>query len=169
MKLTRTITFVSLKLYRLITIICLIILISHIVQLALIREFIVSVQVGIFPLNMCDTIIYVALWWEKYLSKRSLIKHTCSWRDKLILLWTLNRQAKIFLRISHYCTLAKFTKQLQEIWCYRQLLGNYGLSNIATRNKKHSAFHEGSFVVSYTALYETSKKIFSLSQNHSKS
>ena len=24
--------------------------------------------------------------WEKYLSKRSLIKHTCSWRDKLIVL-----------------------------------------------------------------------------------
>ena len=40
-----------------------------------------------------------ARWWEKYLSKRSVIKHTCSWRDKLIALWTLNRQAKIFLRI----------------------------------------------------------------------
>ena len=39
-----------------------------------------------------------AWWWEKYLSKRSLIKHTCSWRDKLIVLWTLNREAKIFLR-----------------------------------------------------------------------
>ena len=36
---------------------------------------------------------------KKYLSKRSLIKHTCSWRDRLIVLWTLNRQAKIFLRI----------------------------------------------------------------------
>ena len=24
--------------------------------------------------------------------------HTCSWRDKLIVLWILNRQAKIFLR-----------------------------------------------------------------------
>ena len=32
------------------------------------------------------------------LLKRSLIKHTCSWRDKLIVLWKLNRQAKIFLR-----------------------------------------------------------------------
>ena len=28
-----------------------------------------------------------------YISKRSLIKHTCSWRDKLIVLWTLNRKA----------------------------------------------------------------------------
>ena len=37
--------------------------------------------------------------WEKYLSKRSLIKHPCSWRAKLFVLWTLNRQAKIFLRI----------------------------------------------------------------------
>ena len=102
MKLTQTITFASVKLYRLITIICLIILISHIVQLVLFREFIVSVQVRIFPLNMCGTIIYVAWWWEKYLLKSSLIKHTCSWRDKVIVLWTLNRQ--IFLRIT-FCLL----------------------------------------------------------------
>ena len=40
-------------------------------------------------------------WWEKHHSKRSLIKHTCTWREKLIVLWTLNRQAKIFLRISN--------------------------------------------------------------------
>ena len=31
-----------------------------------------------------DIIIYVAWWWEKYLSKRSQLKHTCSWHDKLI-------------------------------------------------------------------------------------
>ena len=31
-----------------------------------------------------DIIIYVAWWWEKYLSKRSLIKHTCSWRVNLL-------------------------------------------------------------------------------------
>ena len=35
---------------------------------------------------MRDIIIYVAPWWEKYLSKRSLIKLTCSWHDKLIIL-----------------------------------------------------------------------------------
>ena len=35
-----------------------------------------------------------ARWWEKYLSKRSPLKHTCSWHDKLIVLWILNRQAK---------------------------------------------------------------------------
>ena len=62
-------------------------------------SFIVPVKVCIFPLNMHDIIIYVARRWEKYLSKRHLIKHTCSWRDKLIVLWTLNRQAKIFLRV----------------------------------------------------------------------
>ena len=28
---------------------------------------------------------YQARWWEKYLSKRSFIKHTFSWRDKLII------------------------------------------------------------------------------------
>ena len=32
---------------------------------------------------------------EKYISKWSLIKHTCSWCDELIVLWTLNRQAQI--------------------------------------------------------------------------
>ena len=60
-------------------------------------SFIVSVQVCTFPLNMCDIIIYVTQWWEKHLSKRSLLKHTYSRRDKLIILWTLNRQTKIFL------------------------------------------------------------------------
>ena len=30
--------------------------------------------------------------------RSSPLKHTCSWRDKLIVLWILNRQAKIFLR-----------------------------------------------------------------------
>ena len=58
-------------------------------------SFIVSVQVRIFPLNVRNIIIYVARWWEKCLSEHSLIKHTCSWRDKHIVLWTLNRQAKI--------------------------------------------------------------------------
>ena len=46
---------------------------------------------------------YFSQWWEKYLSKRSPLKHlkhTCSWRDKLIVLWILNSQAKIFLRIN---------------------------------------------------------------------
>ena len=59
-------------------------------------SFIVSLKVRIFPLNMHDVIIYIAQWWEKYLSKRSPLKHTCSWRDKLIIWWILNRQAKIF-------------------------------------------------------------------------
>ena len=40
---------------------------------------------------------YFSRYREKYLSKRSLLKHTCSWRDKLIVLWILNRQEKIFL------------------------------------------------------------------------
>ena len=42
---------------------------------------------------------YARRWWEKYLSKRSLLKHTCSWRDKLIVLSILKRQAKMFWRI----------------------------------------------------------------------
>ena len=40
---------------------------------------------------------YTYKWWEKYLSKRSALKHTCSWHDKLIVLWILNRQTKMFL------------------------------------------------------------------------
>ena len=68
-------------------------------ELVLTVSFIVSVQVRILPLNMRHIITYVARWWERYLSKRSLIKHTCSWRDKLTVLWTLKRQAKMFLRI----------------------------------------------------------------------
>ena len=47
-------------------------------------SFIVSVRARIFPLNMRDIIIYVARWWEKYLSKRSLLKRTCSWRVNLL-------------------------------------------------------------------------------------
>ena len=49
-------------------------------------SFIVSVKVRIFPLNIPDIIIHVARWWEKYLSKRSSLKHTCSWHDKLLVL-----------------------------------------------------------------------------------
>ena len=46
---------------------------------------------------MHNIIIYVAQWWEKYLSKHSPLKHTYSWHDKLIVLWILSRQAKISL------------------------------------------------------------------------
>ena len=78
-------------------------------------SFIVSLQVRIFPLNMRDIIIYVSRWWEKYLWKSSLIKHTCSWRDRLIILWTLDRQAKIFLRIPKMTlTILKWIFSLQE-------------------------------------------------------
>ena len=80
--------------------VCLIILFSHMAQLLLPISLYVSVQVRIFPLNKCNIIIYRAQWWEKYLSKRSLIKHICSWREKRIVLWRLNRQANIFSLIS---------------------------------------------------------------------
>ena len=41
---------------------------------------------------------HLVQWWKEYLLKRSLIKHSCSWCDKIIVLWTLNQQAKIILR-----------------------------------------------------------------------
>ena len=54
--------------------------------------------------------------WEKYLSKRSLIKLTCSIRDKSIILWTLNTKAKTFLRICGV-TFGKFNANNQQnIW-----------------------------------------------------
>ena len=40
---------------------------------------------------------FFSKWWGKYLSTRSQIKRTCSWCEKLFVLWTLNRQAKTFL------------------------------------------------------------------------
>ena len=45
---------------------------------------------------------YFSHYREKYLSKRSPLKNTCSWRDKLIVLWILNRQEKIFLHTSFW-------------------------------------------------------------------
>ena len=80
--------------------VCLIILFSHTAQLLLPISLYVSVQARIFPLGKCNIINYVAQWWEKYLLKGSLIKHICSWREKLIVLWRLNRKANIFSRIS---------------------------------------------------------------------
>ena len=38
-------------------------------------------------------------WWRKYLSKRSLIKGTYSWRDKFIVLWTLKDKRKPFYEL----------------------------------------------------------------------
>ena len=61
-----------------------------------------QISVWLSQLKLLFNNTKLAWWWEKYLSKRSQIKHTCSWRDKLIALWTLNRQAKIFLRILNY-------------------------------------------------------------------
>ena len=46
---------------------------------------------------------YLCAWlWKKHLLKRSHIKLTCSWHEELIILWTLNRQAKIYLPIIIY-------------------------------------------------------------------
>ena len=74
---------------------------------------------------MRDIIIYVARWWEKYLSKRSL--HDVinllypTWRDKLIVLWILNRQAKTFLRIPGLYLLPFLRENQQRGWNYSPL------------------------------------------------
>ena len=62
-----------------------------------------SIQVCIFSLNMDDIIIYVARWCQKYLSKSSLFKHTCSWRDKLIIfLWSIEKNADVCWSYQHW-------------------------------------------------------------------
>ena len=53
-----------------------------------------------YSINLCDIIIYLHLWWEKYLSQRNLINHIYPLRDKLVILWTLNRKTKIYLIFS---------------------------------------------------------------------
>ena len=73
-------------------------------QLAAMRNFfsprsassIVSVQVHIFAKNMRDIIIYIVRWCQKHLSKQSLIKYTCSLRDKLISMNTEQTSENIF-------------------------------------------------------------------------
>ena len=56
-------------------------------------------RVFVKNMRICNYVVFQL--WEKYVSKRSLIKHTCSCRYKLTKIWTLNRQSKIFLRISN--------------------------------------------------------------------
>ena len=65
-------------------------------------SFIVFVQVRIFHVNMRDIIIYVTWWWKKYLLKRSLIKHTCLQRDKLLYYehWT-DKRKYFYVKFKH--------------------------------------------------------------------
>ena len=69
------------------------------------------VQVCIFPLNMTDIIICVVWWWEKYLLKSSLIKHTCFWRDKRLIV--INEIRQISRKKLDF---AKFRKLQEAIW-----------------------------------------------------
>ena len=56
----------------------------HIAQLLLIRKFYCFRKGPHISFKYARHIIYVARWWEKYLSKRSPLKHTCSWRVNLL-------------------------------------------------------------------------------------
>ena len=58
-----------------------------------------------------------ARWKEMYLSIRFEIKHTRSWRDKLTVLWTLNRQVKLFLRISQTLVADYELQQMRKDFC----------------------------------------------------
>ena len=86
---------------------------------------------------ICWWRLFKALWWEKYLSKSSLLKHTCSWLDKLIVLWILNRQAKIFLRI----VLASLAKWLSVFYELSGCRFEYCCNHLKFRC--HACFQEG--------------------------
>ena len=55
-------------------------------------------------------------WWEEYLLKRSLIEHTCSWRDTLIVLQT-NTTKKVWF-FSYIVNITKNLKKTDERKCY---------------------------------------------------
>ena len=74
----------------------------------------------------------VARWWEKYLSKRNPLKHTCSWHDKLTVLWILNRQVKISLCISFHYTRKRDSKVRE---------GILNLKKIASCKKSRKLLH----------------------------
>ena len=49
---------------------------------------------------------------EVPLKTYSLMKHTCLWPDKPIILWTMNRQAKILLRTNAFYFLTRFPQHI---------------------------------------------------------
>ena len=78
---------------------------------------IVFIQIFIFSSNMHNTIIHIGWWWEKYLSKCSLIKSCYSWLDKRFVLgdcffifWFMD-QPKLFF-------FSKWKKNLQTFYFY---------------------------------------------------
>ena len=108
-------------------------------------SFIVSVQVYIFPLNMRDIIIYVARWWEKYLSKCSPLKHTCSWHDKLIVLRLTSRK---FCLEPVYCLF---------IWSnYIRIIKKRHAFNLFT-NSKSNLFSFLTIIIHLALIFASSK------------
>ena len=90
----------------------------------------VSVKVRIFPLNMCDIIIFAAQWWEKYLSKRSLLKHTCSWRDNLLYYeyWTEEQKyfhVKCVTVLNQFDLIILFAEVFVRIFCHHFYLVSF--------------------------------------------
>ena len=153
MHLCKLFTLVSVNLYCPVTLICLIVLINHIAQLLLIRKFYCfRPGLHIFFKYARHNHLRCPMM-EKYLSERSLTKHSCSWRDKLIVLWTLNRQAKIFSRIS-YIVCESFL-----LWLTRNF--HFGQTNFL---EKHSNGENKSLTtkekVSRRTKLPSSKRIF---------
>ena len=79
------------------TLICLITFISQIAQLLLIRKCYCFRQGSYISFKYARHDHLPCLMMREYLSKRSFIKHTCSWRDKLIVLyvWVLICSSKL--------------------------------------------------------------------------
>ena len=112
MNLHKPITVVSVKVYCWITLICPIIWISHIAQL-LIRKFYCFCKGLHISFKYARHNHFFARWREKYLSKRSPLEYTCSWRDKLIVLFwkvmlpkhNMKKEEEFFLNWERKCIL----------------------------------------------------------------
>ena len=75
-------------------------------------------------IHYVDIVIYVARWWEKYLSKCSPVKHTCSWRDKLIILYIVFTLFLVFILIIFLLDL-KATHVLNSLSSQNQRVGMF--------------------------------------------
>ena len=86
-------------------------------------------------------LIILAQWWEKYLSKRSPIKHTCSWHDKLIIL------------LQYHDLNFKYDVNKKTIWTWNY--NNLNLSHFETENNENWSC----LFLAYRGVFKTQSSI----------
>ena len=62
---------------------------------------------------------YFSRWWEKYISKSSPLKHTCSWRDKLIVLCKMVFFHKLIKPCIRWSKNTRMVKTHIQKYCYQ--------------------------------------------------